>query len=243
MTNDSHLFKTEAGAGRLPLFTGKMFHQFSLTTEHSGYWIDESDGRKKFLGKQVDNGKKLDYQGYRWLHRRIAGNTNERTFISTITPKNVFTEVNSTTLKVAETGISHQEMLFFCAVSNSFVLDYFLRQKVTTTLNMFYIYQLPVSRLTATDPIFNEIVQRAAQLICTTPDYDDLRDELNQSGFKILTGETDPKQRAQLRAELDALIAHLYGLTPTEFEHVLNSFPLVTDEIKQLVMREFQKIK
>jgi hypothetical protein len=29
MTNDSHLFKTEPGEGRLPLYEGKMIHQFT----------------------------------------------------------------------------------------------------------------------------------------------------------------------------------------------------------------------
>ncbi|CCI01054.1 MAG: hypothetical protein O9324_01260 [Microcystis sp. LE19-84.1B] len=29
MTNDSHLFKTEPAKGRLPLWEGKMIHQFT----------------------------------------------------------------------------------------------------------------------------------------------------------------------------------------------------------------------
>ena len=103
MTNDSHLFETKPCKNCLPLFTGKMFHQFSLTDESSGYWIEEKEGRAALLGKTKDEGQVLDYQGYRWAHRRIARNTDTRTLISTITPKNVFTEVNSTTIKVNET--------------------------------------------------------------------------------------------------------------------------------------------
>jgi hypothetical protein len=38
---------------------------------------------------------------------------------------------------------------------------------------------------------------------------------------------TDPGQRQQLRDELDAIIAHLYGLSRTDFAHILNTFPLV----------------
>jgi hypothetical protein len=33
--------------------------------------------------------------------------------------------------------------------------------------------------------------------------------------------------RARLRDEIDALVAHLYGLTRTEFDHILGTFPLV----------------
>lgn len=61
-----------------------MFNQFCLTGEHSGYWIDEKVGRKALLGKEKDAGQVLEYQGYRWVHRRIAMSTNTRTMISTI---------------------------------------------------------------------------------------------------------------------------------------------------------------
>jgi len=45
-------------------------------------------------------------------------------------------------------------------------------------------------------------------------------------------GATDPAERAQIRAELDGLIAHLYGLTEAEFVHILATFPLVPAAVK-----------
>ena len=36
----------------------------------------------------------------------------------------------------------------------------------------------------------------------------------------------------ELKSELDGLIAHLYGLTETEFAHVLSTLPLVPDPVK-----------
>jgi len=35
-----------------------------------------------------------------------------------------------------------------------------------------------------------------------------------------------------LRAELDGLIAHLYGLTDSEFAHIPTTFPLVAEGVK-----------
>jgi len=242
MRNDSHLFKTEDGEGSLPLLTGKMFHQFRLTDKHSGYWIDESDGRNRLLGKKTkDNGQPLDYQGYRWVHRRIARNTDSRTLITTITPKNVLTEVNSTTIKVLETGITSSEMLFLCAITNSFVLDWYIRQKVTTTLNMFYIYQLPVPRLTAQDSAFAPIVERAAKLICTTPAFDELAHEVGLAGHK--EGVTNEVQRNKLRAELDGYVAHLYNLTEQEFVYILKTFPLVPEPYKVATQNAYRDIE
>jgi len=45
-------------------------------------------------------------------------------------------------------------------------------------------------------------------LICTTPEFDDLRTELLES--KLMSLDSN---REQIRAELDAIIAHLYSLT------------------------------
>ena len=45
----------------------------------------------------------------------------------------------------------------------------------------------------------------------------------------------------RLRAELDGLIAHLYGLTEEEFSHILSTFPLVAEEIKAAALGEFKR--
>src|SRR5205085_1150051 len=37
----------------------------------------------------------------------------------------------------------------------------------------------------------------------------------------------DTGDRAQIRAELDALIAHLYGLARDEFSYILDAFPVL----------------
>jgi len=50
-------------------------------------------------------------------------------------------------------------------------------------------------------------------------------------------------ERNQLRAELDGMIAHIYGLSVSEFEYVLSTFPIVKQEQKKLTMTEFYKIK
>lgn len=240
ITNDSHLFRTKDGDGRLPLFTGRMFNQFCLSEDHSGYWIDEEEGRKALLGKTPDDNESMDYEGYRWVHRRIAASTNERTLICTITPRNVFTEVNSTVISPKASRITAVEMLFLTAITNSFCLDWLIRNRVTNTLNMFYVYQLPVPRLTAADAAFGPIVKRAAQLICTTPEFDALAKEVGLGSHK--SGVTAPAARAQLRAELDGLIACLYALTESEFAHILTTFPLVAQPVKDAALESYRAV-
>ena len=111
--------------------------------------------------------------------------------------------------------LGNSKQLLLCALFNSFVIDWFVRMKVTTTLNFFYVYQLPIPRMSVKDKEFAPIVERAAKLICTTPEFDDLAKEVGLVSHK--NGATNLKERARLRAELDGMIAHLYDLTEEEF--------------------------
>ena len=171
----------------------------------------------------------------RLAYRSIASNTNERTLIATVIPP-YFT---GNSLNVSE-SLDPIHQLVCVSLMDSFVLDWLLRQKVTTNINMFYIYQLPIPRLTVSDPVFVPIVERAAKLICTTPEFDDLAAEVGLGSHK--NGVTNPAQRAQLRAELDGMIAHVYGLTEEEFTHILSTFPLVDEAVKAATLAEYRKL-
>ncbi|MEH2375749.1 Eco57I restriction-modification methylase domain-containing protein [Nostoc sp.] len=242
MTSDSNLFKQQSGKGKLPLYEGKMIHQFTHLYAEPRYWVDEQEGRKALLGRnESDNGQYLDYQYFRLGFRDIARNTDERTMISTIIPPN-FHGNKIPTAKIFDDEekqlIDNTDQLFTCAVWNSFVLDWLLRTKVTTTLNYFYIYQLPVPRLTKNDRNFNDIVQRAAKLICTTPEFDELAQEVGLVSHQ--QGVTDETERAKLRAELDGMIAHLYGLTEDEFSYILTTFPIVNAIVKDAALSAYR---
>jgi len=134
--------------------------------------------------------------------------------------------------------LSDTTQMYLAAVWNSFVIDYLLRMKITNTLNFFYIYQLPIPRLTEHDPQFAPIVERAAKLICTTPEFDDLAREVGLGSHA--NGVTDPTERVKLRAELDGLVAHLYGLDEAEFTHILSTFPLVAPAVKDATLQAYR---
>lgn len=119
-----------------------------------------------------------DYETYRIAIRKIASNTNERTLITTVIPPNAFAG-NSLTVHFPyrnlpqhynELVFSYTELLFLVSVMNSFVADYILRSRMTTNLNLFYLYQLPIPRLPPSDETFKSIVARAARLVCVSAD-------------------------------------------------------------------------
>src|SRR5258706_3279965 len=243
MTNDSQLLRTAPGANCLPVYEGKMIHQLAIYRSMTllarpRYWVREQQGRNALLGRKYDSGQALDYQYYRLVYRSIGRTTDRRTLIATMLPNCVFAGNSLFTSRRLDPHRGHAliedcELLYLAAILNSFIADYFIRQKISANLNMFYIYQLPVPHLTTKDAVFSMIVERATRLICTTPEYRKLWETVMPgSAWLPAIVAIDPPERARLRAELDGLIAHLYGLTEAEFCHILETFPLVEQSVK-----------
>ena len=57
------------------------------------------------------------------------------------------------------------------------------------------------------------------------------------------SGVTDPAGRTKLRAELDGIVAHIYGLTEDEFAYVLSTFPLVAEPVKVAALGAYRDVE
>jgi hypothetical protein len=242
MTNDSGMFRPEPARGRIPLFEGKMIQQFDCGFASPRYWVAEREGRQAILGERPDLGQQLDYQGFRLAFRDVASNTNERTMIATIvTPAFLGNTLPAIAPRCDDTVrmISEAQQAFLCAVFNSFTMDWLVRSKVTSHLNFFAVYQLPIPRLTESDQRFKPIVDRAARLICTHAEFDALAPQLGLTSHE--DGAVDPADRAKLRAELDGIIANLYELTEEEFAYILTTFPVVKQKTKDAALAAFRE--
>jgi hypothetical protein len=84
-----------------------------------------------------------------------------------------------------------------------------------------------------------KIIDRSARLICVTPEFDDLAREVGLKSHE--DSATDPIERRKLRAELDGLIAHLYGITEEEFTYILTTFPLVEKSVKVATLAAYRE--
>ncbi len=251
MNRSAHLFKETQNDN--PLYEGSLIWHFDNHFEKPRYWIDENDIRREFEVKRakrcdvkgVPADIRNDYETERIAIRKIASNTNERTLITTLIPKGALTGNSLATHfpfihdanNYNQPRYTTQELFLLTALLNSFVADYAIRQTMTTNLNSFYIYQLRIPRLTSGDGEFGAIVSASARLICTTAEFDALAREAGLSGHA--QGAATPDERAALRAQLDARIARLYGLNETEFAHILATFPLVEQSVKDAALAAF----
>jgi hypothetical protein len=241
MTDDAHLFHESEVKGGIALYEGKMIWQFDHRYSEPRYWVIEAEGRKALLGDVSDEGQELEYETYRIAYRSVGENTNERNFISTVLPRRHFCG-NSLNLSKGF-DLAPPVQLFICALFNSFVLDYAMRMKISRNLNMFYVFQLPIPRLTNADAAFSPLVERAARLVGTTAEFDDLlREVFGPKATHRTHGSTKTSERERLRAELDALVAQLYDLTEEEFQHILSTFPLVPESTRLAPLQTYSRL-
>ena len=242
MTGDSDIYQEEPSSGGVPLFEGKMINQFTASFGTPRYWVGAREGRQRSLGGTADFGQRIEADCYRVCFHSVASNTDERTMISAVLPPCFFGHSLSAVRVRDRDGnqiVSEPVQLFLCAVWNSFAVDYLIRAKVAANISFFYIYQVPIPRLNEKDAAFELIVDRAAKLICTESAFDGLARQVGLKSHE--EGITEPAERARLRAELDGIIANLYGLTEEEFAYILTTFPVVPQETKDAALAAFRE--
>jgi hypothetical protein len=147
----------------------------------------------------------------RLAYRDVASASNRLTLIAAIVPPNV---VTTHTLFCLKGNVEHGQQLFLCAILNSFVANYLVRMRVSTHVTVAIMERLPVPRPPTDSAAFLSIVALTNRVMSTPRD-----------------------ERAV--AEIQAAVAHLYQLSPPDFQHVLDTFPLVPIRDRVAAMQFF----
>ena len=171
-------------------------------------------------------------------YKEITASTNVRTFIAALLPAVGFG--NKVPILKPETPDRKEWLL--AANLNATVFDFATRQKVQgQTLNLFILEQLPVvpperyELLRFGPKTAAEIVREAVlELTYTAHDMAPFaRDlgHLDEAGEVLPPFPWDANRRLRLRAKLDALYFHLYGVTNRDdIRYIYSTFPIVQRE-------------
>ncbi|MFZ2323916.1 MAG: N-6 DNA methylase [Ignavibacteriaceae bacterium] len=250
VSDDRNLFSKETGKNFIPVYEGKMIHQFNSNYSSTNYYIQNKNGRSDLLGKEVNRIKsqlenefdieeiksyfekdkfKLDYETFRLVYRAVGSSTNERTLISTIVPSNVFT-VNSLNYlinfsykkskgKIVQEKIDNTDLLYIMSLFNSLTLNYYIRNKISANLNMFYIYELPIPKVTAKQKEY--IANAAISLLVLNSEEKLFKELLSELKIKV-DSKGDP---IMLRAKLEVFIAkELFKLSKEDWLYITSTF-------------------
>lgn len=190
----------------------------------------------------VDNRlTKTDKKGnviWEWNHsyyigfRDVTNATNERTCVASLMPSAAGAGDKA---PLVFTSRSLIPSMCFYAMLTSLTFDYVAKQKVGgSSMALFIMRQMPILPPEVfVGKIAWDIVSRVAQLCYFNHDLDgwaeELWDEMNEEQRAELPqlGNKEPfiynpDKRAIWQAELDAIFAHLYGLTTEELRYILD---------------------
>jgi hypothetical protein len=153
----------------------------------------------------------------RLAYRDVASATNRLTLIAAIVPARV---VTTHTLSCLRPPLPLPAQRVLCALLNSFVANYLVRLRVNTHVTAALLSRLPVPVPTDDDPAFGRLAELS----------------------RILAAASVPVEQMPHYAELQGLVARLYGLRPDEFAHILATFPLIASEVRAAALAAFNDL-
>ncbi|NKY99994.1 Eco57I restriction-modification methylase domain-containing protein [Nocardiopsis alborubida] len=253
---------TKGSKRMLPLYESKMIHHydhrwatyvengstrdFTLEEKRNSsavvlprYWVSEvatDTGEVDKNGNPImDPGVQTKLESSRWDRgwllgwRDICRSTDERTAIIGAFPRSAVG--NNLPASILWSDLTESAAGLIASLS-SMVFDFCARLKVGGThLNFFISHQLPVLGFKQTRPYINFIGPRVVELAYTASDMKDFALDLGDEGAPF---RWDEERRAIMRAELDALFFHLYGINRDDVDYIMETFPIVKrkDEAK-----------
>ena len=226
LSHYDHRFATYEGAtqaqlnvGSLPRITDSQ-HEDPRIEPVAHYWVSETD-----VGKAVGVGWN---RGWLMGWRKITNAGNERTFVPAVFPR---AAAGDSVLLVMP---SEGSAACFIATLSSMAFDYVARQKLSGTNFQYFVTKQLACPTPATfdEPtpwqpeitLAEYITPRVVELVYTSHRMAPFARDFGHDGPPF---PWNPDRRALLKAELDAAMFHIYGLTRDEVEHVLDSFPVV----------------
>ena len=240
----------------LPLYQGRMIWQFDHRA--NSVRINPQSTHNPYLSEEVSAGQHADpdflpqpqyyvpsenvemafpqSNGWALGFRDITNPTNMRTMVASIVPWAGYG--NTLPLLIGDDSVA---AMCLVANLNALVFDFVTRQKVQGQhLNWFIIEQLPVIAPDAYDRKFGpktarELVREAVlELTYTAHDMAPFARDLgyvDESGEVLPPFVWDEDRRLRLRAKLDAVFFHLYGIADRDdARYVYSTFPIVEQQ-------------
>ncbi len=169
--------------------------------------------------------------------RDVTNGTNSRTCIAALVPPRVvLTNKAPYLLRVAG---SERDEAFLLGVLSSIPLDWYARRYVELVMNFHTFNGLPIPR-----PADDEVSKRVIELSGRLAARDDRFAEWASAVGVPVGSVKTPEQQADMEAELDALVSHLYGLTRDQVAHIFATFHRGWDYKPRLdaVLEHFDRI-
>jgi hypothetical protein len=231
---DKHLFNTNLAKpdSNIAVLTGSSFYLWSPDFGDPyafvmGDAIDEiltkvirstSQARSAYSGLKIRSFADLPMNKARIAFRDVTNATNTRTMIPCLIPAGV-TAIETAPCLLRLQGDEVDEA-YVLGVMSSIPFDWYARRVVELHITMEVLDSLPLPRPAEFDPRRQRVVELAGRLAA--------RDERFAKWAEVvgvpIGSFTTTQEREVAEAEIDAIVAHLFGLRRTQLSHIFSTF-------------------
>lgn len=172
-------------------------------------------------------------------YRRIARATDTRTVIACLVPPDVV--LTDEAAYLLETSGDERDAALLLGVLCSIPLDWYARRVVEVQVDFHVINAFPIPRPDRDDPARRRVEQIAGRLAAVDGRYTDWAAAVGVPVGSI----TEEAEKDDLIAELDAAVAHLYGLDEGDVRHIFETFHVgwAYEPRLEAVLAHFRRLK
>lgn len=238
-TNDKHLMELaeKRPRGYWPVYKGESFEIWTPDTGSYYAWADPK-AMREHLEKKRQRGRtntksvffafadrpewfkdeaNLPCMRARIAFRDVTNRTNTRTILAAIVPPKVFI-ANQAPYLIWPSG-NEKDQAFLLGILCSIPLDWYARRFVEIHVSFHILNAFPIPRPDRNNPLWQRVVQLAGRLACP--------DKRFAEWAKVVGVEYGPipePEKEEMICELDAVVAHLYGLSEAHIRHIFETF-------------------
>jgi hypothetical protein len=189
-----------------PVWKGATFDRYRPDIAPPVYWADPEAVFERITEKYREHPRDC-----RIVFRDVVRATDRRTMKACLAPPGIFAMEKSPQL--AQTAGSERDLLALLGVLNSIPFDWITRRRVENKMSFGILNSLPIPEIP------DRVADLAGRLSCVDERYAEFARRAGVECGPLAEGD-----RSELEAEIDALVAHAYGLTREQLETVIADF-------------------
>lgn len=237
-----------------PVFKGESFDLWKPDTGAYYGWANRPAAVARLMEKRVASSRRtesafaglspqvlkdpstLPCQAPRVAFRDIARATDARTIISALLPGQVLV-TNKAPYFVWKKGDA-KDQAFLLGVLCSLPLDWYARRFVELGVNFHILNPFPIPRPDRNNPLWKQAVRLAGRLASVDARFKDWAEVVGTE-----CGSLSATEKEDMIHELDAVVAHLYGLSEPQVRHIFETFHEGWDYLGRLekTLRHYRK--
>ena len=222
--------------GFYPVYKGKSFNIWEPDTKQyyafahpdkTNDWISTkrinankrkgNSPHKEFDIEYIVDKKTLPVNKPRIAFRDITRATDKRTVIASLVPAYTYIQ-NSAPYLLWPRG-DEKDQSYLLGILCSIPLDWYARRFVELHLNYFVFNPLPIPRPSRNSQLWQRVVKLSGRLSCPDERFSEWAKSVG-----VEYGSLDDIEKLDKIHELDAVSAHLYGLSEKQLTHIFETF-------------------